>query len=62
MLPWDPIGKMGPKKPLPDHVTIAEPKEEIPRGETTQIASTHIPANITALKTDVAPPVGGVIS
>ena len=33
MLPWDPSGKMGPKKPLPDHVSIVEPKEE------------HIPAN-----------------
>ena len=28
MLPWDPQGKMGPKRPLPDHVTIMEPKEE----------------------------------
>merc|ERR1739838_1191878 len=28
MLPWDPSGKMGPKKPLPDHVSIVEPKEE----------------------------------
>merc|ERR1712203_4483 len=28
MLPWDPKGKMGPKKPLPDHVSIVEPKEE----------------------------------
>ena len=28
MLPWDPAGKMGPKKPLPDHVQIVEPKEE----------------------------------
>lgn len=28
MLPWDPTGKTGPKKPLPDNVTIAEPKEE----------------------------------
>merc|ERR1712107_513207 len=33
MLPWDPSGKMGPKKPLPDHVSIFEPKDE------------HIPAN-----------------
>lgn len=33
MLPWDPAGKTGPKKPLPDNVTIAEPKEEtIPAG------------------------------
>jgi len=29
MLPWDPIGKNGPKKPLPDHVTVSEPKEEL---------------------------------
>ncbi|KAG0014409.1 40S ribosomal protein S3 [Podila clonocystis] len=30
MLPWDPTGKMGPKTPLPDMVTIMEPKEEAP--------------------------------
>merc|ERR1712011_7871 len=31
MLPWDPSGKIGPKKPLPDHVVITDPKdEEIP--------------------------------
>ncbi|KAI1291508.1 40S ribosomal protein S3 [Mortierella claussenii] len=30
MLPWDPQGKMGPKTPLPDMVTIMEPKEEAP--------------------------------
>ena len=29
MLPWDPQGKNGPKKPLPDHVSIVEPKEEV---------------------------------
>uniref|UniRef100_A0A2R9BUV4 Small ribosomal subunit protein uS3 n=1 Tax=Pan paniscus TaxID=9597 RepID=A0A2R9BUV4_PANPA len=29
MLPWDPTGKIGPKKPLPDHVSIMEPKDEI---------------------------------
>merc|ERR1712138_9278 len=28
MLPHDPQGKVGPKKPLPDHVAIVEPKEE----------------------------------
>jgi len=28
MLPWDPNGKIGPKKPLPDNVGIVEPKEE----------------------------------
>uniref|UniRef100_A0A8C6EL10 40S ribosomal protein S3 n=1 Tax=Microcebus murinus TaxID=30608 RepID=A0A8C6EL10_MICMU len=25
----DPTGKIGPKKPLPDHVSIVEPKDEI---------------------------------
>merc|ERR1712141_58808 len=31
MLPWDATGKTGPKRPLPDHVSIVEPKdEEIP--------------------------------
>uniref|UniRef100_A0A8C5KXG1 Ribosomal protein S3 n=1 Tax=Jaculus jaculus TaxID=51337 RepID=A0A8C5KXG1_JACJA len=29
MLPWDPCGKIGPKKPLPDHLSIVEPKHEI---------------------------------
>ena len=28
MLPHDTTGKIGPKKPLPDHVSIVEPKEE----------------------------------
>merc|ERR1711860_139212 len=30
MLPWDPTGKMGPRRPLPDHVSIVEPKHEAP--------------------------------
>jgi small subunit ribosomal protein S3e len=30
MQEWDPSGKVGPKKPLPDLVTILEPKEETP--------------------------------
>merc|ERR1711968_182830 len=29
MLPWDPEGKLGPKNPMPDVVTIFEPKEEV---------------------------------
>ena len=29
MLPWDPTGKIGPKRPLPDHVSIVEPKDEV---------------------------------
>jgi len=32
MLPHDPAGKMGPKKPLPDKVTVLEPKEEVEYG------------------------------
>merc|ERR1740137_468470 len=28
MLPWDPSGKIGPRRPLPDHVSIVEPKDE----------------------------------
>lgn len=28
MLPWDASGKTGPKKPLPDNVSVVEPKEE----------------------------------
>merc|ERR1739838_212525 len=30
MLPYDPTGKNGPKRPLPDNVNIVEPKEEEP--------------------------------
>uniref|UniRef100_A0A1B0EXX8 40S ribosomal protein S3 n=1 Tax=Phlebotomus papatasi TaxID=29031 RepID=A0A1B0EXX8_PHLPP len=30
MLPWDANGKMGPKKPLPDNVSVVEPKDEPP--------------------------------
>lgn len=30
MLPWDPSGKIGPKFPLPDNVSIVEPKDEAP--------------------------------
>lgn len=29
MLPYDPKGKSGPKKPLPDNVSVVEPKEDI---------------------------------
>lgn len=28
MLPWDPQGKKGPKKPLPDVVHVLHPKKE----------------------------------
>lgn len=30
MLPYDPSGKIGPKRPLPDHVSIVECKDEQP--------------------------------
>lgn len=40
MLPWDQSGKLGPKKPLPDNVSVAEPKEEIlPIAPTSDIKS-----------------------
>jgi len=29
MLPFDPTGKRGPTRPLPDHIKILEPKEEV---------------------------------
>lgn len=29
MLPWDPTGRTGPKKPLPDVITVLQPKEDI---------------------------------
>ncbi|XP_066596463.1 small ribosomal subunit protein uS3A [Prorops nasuta] len=29
MLPWDPNGKNGPTKPLPDNVSVIEPKDEV---------------------------------
>ncbi|KAG5895329.1 hypothetical protein JTB14_000600 [Gonioctena quinquepunctata] len=29
MLPWDSTGKTGPKKPLPDNVSVVEPKDEV---------------------------------
>lgn len=28
MLPHDPTGKSGPKRPLPDQVSVVEPKDE----------------------------------
>lgn len=48
MLPWDPNGKTGPKKPLPDYVCVVEPKEEI--------MPSHPSSDIKPVKPD-APPV-----
>merc|ERR1712071_587594 len=47
MLPWDPNGKIGPSKPLPDHVSITEPKEESISSE---------PASIPNKNADAPPP------
>jgi len=33
MLPYDPLGKRGPSKPLPDHIKIVEPRDEIKHAE-----------------------------
>ncbi|MCL4123957.1 UNVERIFIED_CONTAM: hypothetical protein GTU68_052691, partial [Idotea baltica] len=33
MLPYDPTGKNGPRIPLPDHISIVEPKEEVIHAE-----------------------------
>lgn len=41
MLPHDPLGKAGPKTPLPDVITILEPKDE------------YIPAEPTSERKDV---------
>jgi len=46
MLPWDPLGKTGPKKPLPDHVAVTEPKDEPAFKEP---AAPAIPIGVTAL-------------
>merc|ERR1712001_306111 len=50
MLPWDPQGKTGPKRPLPDHVSIVEPKEETlppnPFPETKAAKPTDVPVPI----------------
>ncbi|CAL7936979.1 unnamed protein product [Xylocopa violacea] len=45
MLPYDPLGKTGPKKPLPDSVSIVEPKgETFPSQPTSEVkASKDIP-------------------
>ena len=40
MLPWDPTGKTGPIKPLPDQVIVHEPKEEQTMAATTSVDPT----------------------
>ncbi|CAG8570546.1 12248_t:CDS:2, partial [Cetraspora pellucida] len=52
MLDWDPTGKLGPKKSLPDVVNIMEPKEEPlitqPTSEDFQRPAQDIPATTTS--------------
>ncbi|XP_059619939.1 small ribosomal subunit protein uS3A [Phlebotomus argentipes] len=53
MLPWDANGKMGPKKPLPDNVSVVEPKDE-----PTVVVPTSIPEykkQIETTTTEVEP-------
>ncbi|CAG5118245.1 unnamed protein product [Candidula unifasciata] len=44
MLPWDPSGKMGPRRPLPDHVSIVEPKDDAPPAQPYSEAKSSKPA------------------
>lgn len=53
MLPWDPNGKIGPKRPLPDNVSVVEPKEEI--------MPLNPSSDIKAIKPD-APPVAVAVA
>lgn len=46
MLPWDPQGKIGPKKPLPDHISVMEPKEDTPRTDVHPTISETVAAAI----------------
>jgi len=52
MLPWDPNGKIGPKKPLPDHVNIVEPKEE--RDPQATAAINQAAANVAHARAQIA--------
>ncbi|BGP52766.1 hypothetical protein JCM8202_004401 [Rhodotorula sphaerocarpa] len=47
MRPWDPEGRMGPSKPLPDVVTISEPKPDVEYASQVQsvnVGAANIPA------------------
>ena len=58
MLPWDPNGKMGPKKPLPDHVGVVEPKEDVlPKDKETSVPQ-QVSAAPPAVGLDGMPDVG----
>ncbi|CAG8597848.1 5934_t:CDS:2 [Paraglomus occultum] len=55
MLDSDPSGKMGPKNPLPDVVTIMEPKEEAPILQPASEDFTRLPEN-ASVSVPVIPP------
>lgn len=49
MLPWDPSGKTGPKKHLPNNVSVVEPKEDVIPSEIKSVkpeAPTAIPVAV----------------
>ena len=54
MLPWDPAGKTGPKRPLPDHVAIVEPKPEAvltepySEAKAQPVSKPEVPASVAA--------------
>ncbi|XP_015597222.1 40S ribosomal protein S3 [Cephus cinctus] len=48
MLPWDETGKTGPRRPLPDNVSVAEPKDEA--------LPLHPTSDVKVSKPDAIPP------
>jgi len=46
MLPWDPNGKIGPKKPLPDHVNVVEPKENVVKEKESALTMVQMPTDM----------------
>ena len=50
MLPHDPLGKQGPKRHLPDNVTVIEPKDE------------EVQAVVSEQKENVGPPHANVMA
>jgi hypothetical protein len=47
MLPYDPSGRLGPTKPLPDQITIFEPIEP---GDEDEIIPLQLPAPVVPLQ------------
>lgn len=58
MLPHDPSGPAGPKKPLPDNVQVIEPKEEEPPGEPRTDVRETAPAPQATQPSSINPPAG----